>query len=455
MTEIAIKISHISKKYRLRKSNEFYALKNISFEIKKGESIGFVGVNGSGKSTLLKIISGNVRPSEGFVEVNGKVVILDYSSGFHGELTGKENIYLKAGILGLTKQQIQQCYDSIVAFADIGDFIHQPVKIYSSGMVSRLGFAIIAHVNADIIITDEALAVGDVFFVQKCMQFIREFLKKGTFLFVSHSTNDVLSLCQQAVWLDKGMIKAIGPAPMVTQAYLDQTYLESVKGLAGQAKPLASQSDHIQSEILLSQPELGQLTNHAPMTLLKENQMRNDIQIHLPSLKRSSGLGGAKIIAVTLRDCDDTPLSWINAQKLVKLTIEVLAEQDLHSPVIGFQTMDSQGQVIFADNSYYIVEKQPVLIKNGTIFATEFTFQMPALPVGQYHVRTAIAIAENGQDMLLETIDQSMIFNSVLSYVNQGLIGAFIHSIDITQTHPANTASRAEHADEYLNVTIE
>ena len=182
MTETAIRVENISKKFKLKKGREFYALNNISFEIKKGESMGFVGVNGSGKSTLLKIISGNLRPSSGFVEVNGKVVILDYSSGFHGELTGRENIFIKASILGLTKKQINECYDSIVEFAEIGDFINQPVKIYSSGMTSRLGFAIIAHVNADIIITDEALAVGDIFFVQKCMRFIREFLKKGNFL---------------------------------------------------------------------------------------------------------------------------------------------------------------------------------------------------------------------------------------------------------------------------------
>ena len=378
MTETAIRVENISKKFKLKKGREFYALNNISFEIKKGESMGFVGVNGSGKSTLLKIISGNLRPSSGFVEVNGKVVILDYSSGFHGELTGRENIFIKASILGLTKKQINECYDSIVEFAEIGDFINQPVKIYSSGMTSRLGFAIIAHVNADIIITDEALAVGDIFFVQKCMRFIREFLKKGTFLFVSHSTNDVLSLCQQAIWLDKGHIKGRGLAPAITQAYLDQTYLDSIKGLISNENPnITPCSEKIESEISIEQHEICHLINHQHPKFVQTNNLRNDIQIILPTLKKSSGIGGASIRHVSLRDQEDTPFSWINAGELVKMTIEVLAEQDLRSPIIGFQTMDSQGQVIFADNSQLVTQKNPILVKKGTVFAAEFSFQMP------------------------------------------------------------------------------
>src|SRR5713101_5422824 len=148
---------------------EFHALQDISFEIMKGESWGFIGVNGSGKSTLLKIISGNLRPTKGSVEVEGKVAILDYGSGINGEFTGRENVYLKASILGLTRKQVDERFDSIAAFADIGEFMDQPVKTYSSGMGARLGFAIMAHVDADIMITDEALAVGDAFFVQKCM----------------------------------------------------------------------------------------------------------------------------------------------------------------------------------------------------------------------------------------------------------------------------------------------
>ena len=146
---------------------EFKALENVSLEIAKGESWGIIGVNGSGKSTLLKMIAGNLRPTTGRVEVDGKVAILDYSSGLHGGFTGRENVYLKASMHGMSRREIDEKFESIVSFADIGDFMDQPVRSYSSGMVARLGFAIIAHVDADIIITDEALAVGDAFFVQK------------------------------------------------------------------------------------------------------------------------------------------------------------------------------------------------------------------------------------------------------------------------------------------------
>ena len=159
--------THLRKHARAQ-YHDFPALHDISFEIRKGESWGIIGVNGSGKSTLLRVISGNLMPSSGRVEVDGKVAILDYSSGLNGYLTGRDNIFLKGGIFGvITRGNQRQALDSIIAFADIGEFIDQPVKTYSSGMAAGLGFAIIANVEADIIITDEALAVGDAFFVQK------------------------------------------------------------------------------------------------------------------------------------------------------------------------------------------------------------------------------------------------------------------------------------------------
>src|SRR5262245_48931106 len=205
---------------------EFWALRDINLEIKKGESWGVIGVNGSGKSTLLKMVAGNLRPTTGYLEVDGRVAILDYSSGLHGGFTGRENVYLKASMHGMSRREIDAKFVSIAKFADIGEFIDQPVKTYSSGMVARLGFAILAHVDADIIITDEALAVGDAFFVQKCMDFVRSFLKRGTFLFVSHSTNDVVSLCQKAIWLEHGRIRAIGSAKDVADGYLSSRSLQ-------------------------------------------------------------------------------------------------------------------------------------------------------------------------------------------------------------------------------------
>ena len=220
---------------------EFRALDDVSFEIRKGESWGFVGVNGSGKSTLLKIISGNIRPSAGRVEVDGKVAILDYGSGFNTDFTGRENIYVKGALLGLSRRQIDERFDAIAAFADIGEFLDQPVKTYSTGMGARLGFAIMAHVDADTLITDEALGVGDAFFVQKCMRHIRGFLERGTFLFVSHSINDVMSLCDHAVWLQQGRIARIGEAGEVCRAYMASVERKNSEQFLTRSSPAANE----------------------------------------------------------------------------------------------------------------------------------------------------------------------------------------------------------------------
>ena len=157
---------------------EFYALDGLSFEIKKGETVGIIGRNGAGKSTLLQIICGTLSPTAGSVFINGKVAaLLELGSGFNPEFSGRENVYLNAAIYGLSVEEINAKYDDICAFAEIGEFINRPVKTYSSGMVLRLAFSVIAHVNADILIVDEALAVGDVFFAQKCMRFLRSFME--------------------------------------------------------------------------------------------------------------------------------------------------------------------------------------------------------------------------------------------------------------------------------------
>src|SRR5690554_1130237 len=191
--------------------HEFKALDGISFEVKKGETVGIIGRNGSGKSTLLQIICGTLTPTAGSVETTGRIAaLLELGSGFNPEFTGRENIYMYASVLGLTKEEVRDRFDDIVAFADIGDFIEQPVKTYSSGMVVRLAFAVIAHVDADILVIDEALAVGDAFFVQKCMRFLRKFMQTGTILFVSHDTSAVISLCQRSIWLAGGQMKFEG-----------------------------------------------------------------------------------------------------------------------------------------------------------------------------------------------------------------------------------------------------
>ncbi|MCE0723363.1 ABC transporter ATP-binding protein [Legionella resiliens] len=200
---------------------EFWALQNVSVQVRKGETLGIIGRNGSGKSTLLQIIAGILTPTSGSVIAKGRLAaLLELGSGFNPEFTGKENIFLNGYILGLNQTEIQQRYEQIVEFADIGDFINQPVKTYSSGMFVRLAFAVQAHVNADIVIIDEALAVGDIFFRQKCYAHLEKLKESGTvILLVSHSMNEIEQHCERAILLENGKPFFIGNAVETTKHY--------------------------------------------------------------------------------------------------------------------------------------------------------------------------------------------------------------------------------------------
>lgn len=201
---------------------QFWALKDVSFEVAKGETVGIIGRNGSGKSTLLQMIAGTLSPSWGTIEVNGRVAaLLELGSGFNPEFTGRENVYMNGAILGLSEQEVDARFDAIVAFADIGDFIDQPVKIYSSGMVLRLAFAVSVNVDPDILIVDEALAVGDMAFQYKCMDSLDRLTKSGTtLLFVSHDINAVKAFCHHVVYLSHGQVKAMGTASDMAELFM-------------------------------------------------------------------------------------------------------------------------------------------------------------------------------------------------------------------------------------------
>lgn len=238
MEDIAIKIDNISKYYKLynnpkdrlkealsplRKKyhNEFYALNEISLEIKKGEIFGIIGRNGSGKSTLLKLIAGILTPSSGAIKVNGTIsALLELGAGFNPDFSGLENIYFYGTIIGFSKEEMQERLDDILAFADIGTFIHQPLKTYSSGMRARLAFAVATEVNPDILIVDEVLAVGDAVFQRKCFAKMESMLKDGkTVLLVSHSRNSIVSLCDRAVLIENGLNICIGDTNDVVNKY--------------------------------------------------------------------------------------------------------------------------------------------------------------------------------------------------------------------------------------------
>lgn len=228
-SEIAIRVQLLSKHYHIydhprdrllqmlwRGRKQFYrdftALDQVSFEIAKGETVGIIGRNGAGKSTLLQLICGTLTPSGGHVEVNGRIAaLLELGTGFNPEYSGRDNVLINAAILGLTPQETAARYQDIVDFADIGDFINQPVKTYSSGMYVRLAFSVAIHVRPDILIVDEALSVGDAFFQAKCMTRMRQMIDQGaTLLFISHDIGAVKAICQKVIWLEHGKIRQQG-----------------------------------------------------------------------------------------------------------------------------------------------------------------------------------------------------------------------------------------------------
>lgn len=204
---------------------EFKALKNVSFDIYRGEVVGLVGTNGSGKSTMLKVIAGVLEPSEGQVVVHGNIApLIELGAGFDPELTARENIYLNGALLGYTKEFIDSSFDEIVDFAELSDFVDMPLKNFSSGMVARIAFAIATITEPDILIVDETLSVGDVFFQEKCERRIQKLINSGdvTVLFVSHSMEQVERICERAIWIEKGDLRLDGPVDEVCKAYREQ-----------------------------------------------------------------------------------------------------------------------------------------------------------------------------------------------------------------------------------------
>jgi lipopolysaccharide transport system ATP-binding protein len=236
VSDLALRVIGAGKRYRkgvevgrlidwmrLREGGElFWALRDVSFEVRTGEILGIIGVNGSGKSTLLRILARLTRPNEGRVEIYGSAgSLLDVGTGFHPELTGRENIYLNAALLGMRRAEIVRKFSEIAEFSGVGDFLDTPIKRYSSGMQVRLGFAVAAHLEQEILLVDEVLAVGDTGFRQKSMRKMEEVSQSGrTVVFVGHDMNVISSMCQRALWLEKGRVKMVGEAPLVTHEYV-------------------------------------------------------------------------------------------------------------------------------------------------------------------------------------------------------------------------------------------
>jgi lipopolysaccharide transport system ATP-binding protein len=374
---------------------DFFALRDISFSVARGESVAIVGRNGSGKSTLLQLIYGTIKPSGGQIDTHGKVAaLLELGAGFDPEFTGLENLRMTATLYGITEAQLAVKTEKMLAFADIGDFIHQPVKTYSTGMVVRLAFAVIAHVDAEILIIDEALAVGDAVFVQKCMRFIRDFKQRGTLLFVSHDMAAVQNLCDRAVWLDSGRIQQIGPAKDVAESYL-QYALQQVAG----------------DEVVLQS---------------------------LPPETETKGweTGFAKITEVQLVNLDHPDKEFFEGGEKVSMRITAQATQALARPIIGFLLRDRLGQDLFGENTLRITQEgHETPIPAGQSVTAAFDFTLPLLPNGQYAVACSIADGNLHDNTQHHFIHDALIMTVSSTQARWGLVGIACDRIRLETTH--------------------
>lgn len=410
--EIAISLHSVSKCYkryarpldRLQelllpyssKVQEFLALRDINLDIAKGQTVGIIGRNGSGKSTMLQIIAGTLTPTFGEVIVKGRVsALLELGSGFNPEFTGRQNVFFNGRLLGLSQNEIDSKFDDIAGFADIGDFIDQPVKTYSSGMFVRLAFAVAVNVDPEVLIVDEALAVGDIVFQHRCMRRMRALMDSGvTTLFVSHDAGAIKTLCNWAVMIHDGQIYTTGAPNDVTITYLK----------------------------LLTDLELG-------LPPSKE-QLINDKDNHNENIVRR-GSGKARIEKVTMlnhlgEDAGDTPVFSFNQE--VTLVVEIKAYEKLKSCILGFYICDKNGNEIIGTNTFeenvkieQLEFRQRVVVK--------FKFKLPLRPASY---SLTVAGAENNEALTFDWIDNAMVFQVLPPKTGKQIYALIDHPINVT-----------------------
>jgi lipopolysaccharide transport system ATP-binding protein len=417
---------------------EFWALRGVSFDVRRGETVGIIGQNGSGKSTLLQLVCGTVHPTEGAIKTYGRIAaLLELGAGFNPEFTGKENVYLSGLLYGISERDLRKRFQSIVDFADIGDFIYQPVKTYSSGMYVRLAFAIIAHVDADTLVIDEALSVGDVRFTQKCMRFLREFQKHGTLLFVSHDTSAVTNLCSRAIWLNAGQKVADGTAREVVEYYLAEQHAADRASLGSHvtvhrpapnamANPVMESAEGDRMPLDVVDPRKG-LLNGATRNLVEIFEFKT---AHIDS---EFGAGAARIIDAQLLDGDGGAHKLIAGGEVADFVIDAEVLEPLEAPIFGFYVKDRLGQRLFGDNTYISYRDRPLTAQRGVRLRAHFRFRMPTLPNGDYSIDVALATGTPESHTQQHWVHDAVTFKASESTMRHGLVGIPMHNIEIKQ----------------------
>jgi len=459
--DIAIRVGNLSKCYqiynqpqdRLKQSifprlqrmvgkapqryyREFWALKDVSFEVKKGETVGIIGRNGSGKSTLLQMICGTLTPTSGSIQTQGRIAaLLELGSGFNPEFTGRENVYMNASVLGLSKAEIDARFEDIALFADIGDFIERPVKTYSSGMMVRLAFAVIAHVDADILVVDEALAVGDAFFTQKCMRFMRDFMQTGTVLFVSHDSGSVKNLCNSALLLEKGVLVSSGTPEDVCNLYLQK----SLQGAYGEKFTL--------EKIAVGEQREGSSENNKSSQSVVEYGTKATAVDNLPEATGWK-TGVAEVVAVSMSRLDGATSDAFEGGERVCVNIRAKAQLGLSNPILGFILKDRLGQELFGENTIPATEGHACEVALGREFEAEFIFRLPNLRNGQYMMMISLAAGDTFNHVQHHYLHDALLVNVYSSRIRFGIVGVpfeFV-SLSVDSGQKLSVGSRKTHS---------
>lgn len=347
-----------------------WVLRDINFSIQHGEAVGIVGVNGAGKSTLLKIITGTTLPTNGRIQLEGRVAaLLELGMGFHPDFTGRQNVSMAGQLLGLRAEELNECMPAIEEFAEIGDYIDRPVRTYSSGMQMRLAFSVATAVRPDVLIVDEALSVGDAYFQHKSFNRIKEFRKQGTtLLIVSHDRGAIQSLCSRAILLENGNIVKDGRPEEVMDFY----------------------------NALIAE---------------KENSTVQVQRLEDGRAQTTSGTGEAHVAHIFLENENNEPIEYVNVGQLVKLRVAIEINKDLPSLVFGYMIKDRLGQPIFGTNTYHL-GKIIADLKRGEKVSLSFSF--PAnVGVGSYSITTALHVADSHLSANFEWKDLAFVFNVV------------------------------------------
>ncbi|TBR58583.1 ABC transporter ATP-binding protein [Mastigocladus laminosus UU774] len=432
--ELAISLKNISKCYkcyarpvdRLKEillpgnshAQEFWALRNINLEVFKGETLGIIGQNGSGKSTLLQIIARTLTPTTGDVLVNGRVsALLELGSGFNPEFTGRQNVFFNGQILGLSREEIEAKFDDIAAFAEIGDFMDETVKTYSSGMFVRLAFAVAINVNPEILIVDESLAVGDGIFVHRCMAKIKDFQDTGgTILFVSHDIGAISRLCSEAIWINSGEIVDTGKPAEVCKHYQAWIHEEVNKRTAKQIsseRNVSKNSQNIDEEKI----------DISKITTKEFNPFTKKPYIAFSGYERF-GTGRAEIESVSIVDMDEQPIQLVYPGDLVKIRVTTYRHDKIVKPNVGIALLDRLRTVLsgwsteLLDKNFANYWLSQSDIGRATV---EFEFIWPHLAGGNYAFDIAFGDGPHENLEMLDWIQNTTVIQAAVNDLFDGI----------------------------------